>query len=139
MPGFDHIQSGPTQISILYEYAVTGLLFDTNTLSSVRDPSHFVYADPVAHVHELSQARSPRGLGGGGGCKRVQLNPPPPPPPLTRHFGAQVTIGRYGQNKALGYYCTFTISDYELGFIFLQWALTSFHGKNYETQNRHIH
>ena len=26
--------------------------------------------------------------------------------------------------------CTFTVSDYEFGFIFLQWALTSFHGKN---------
>ena len=49
---------------------------------------------------------------------------------VVRHLGAQVTIGRYGQNKAFGYYCTFTVSDYGFGFIFLQWALTSFDGKN---------
>ena len=49
---------------------------------------------------------------------------------VSRHLGAQVTTGRYGQNKAFGYYCTFTVSDYEFGFIFLQWALTLFHGKN---------
>ena len=46
---------------------------------------------------------------------------------VVRHLGAQVTIGLYGQNKALGYYCMFTVSDYGFGFIFLQWA---FHGKN---------
>ena len=36
---------------------------------------------------------------------------------VVHHLGAQVTIGRYRQNKALGYYCTFTISDYEFKFI----------------------
>ena len=48
------------------------------------------------------------------------------------------------EKKAFGYYCTctFTVSDYGFGFIFIQWALTSFHGKNNvgknnETQNRH--
>ena len=51
---------------------------------------------------------------------------------VVRHLGAQVTIGRYGQNKAFGYYCTFAcaVSDYGFGFIFLQWALASFDGKN---------
>ena len=34
---------------------------------------------------------------------------------VVRHLGAQVTTGRYGQNKAFGYYCTFTVSDY--GFV----------------------
>ena len=49
---------------------------------------------------------------------------------VVRHLGGQVTIRRYGQNKAFGYFYTFTVSDYAFGFIFLQWALTSFHGKN---------
>ena len=54
---------------------------------------------------------------------------------LCRLLGAQVTIGRYGQNKAFCYYCTFTVSDYGFGFIFIQWALTSFHGKNIKEKN----
>ena len=32
--------------------------------------------------------------------------------------------------KAFGYYYTFTVRDYGFGLIFLQWALTSLHGKN---------
>ena len=37
---------------------------------------------------------------------------------VVRHLGAQVTIGRYGQRNAFGYYCTFTVSDYESVFFF---------------------
>ena len=33
---------------------------------------------------------------------------------VVRHLG---DIGWHGQNKGFGYYCTFTVSDYEFGVI----------------------